>query len=382
MKTFLIVVAGMFAALVLFVVVVIVALRFFVMSKLAKLRDAFEKMGTQLAAGAVPPFAMTLKSLPEGSWNNERVAELSSGLEQRGFATAGDFLATPFPVPLKLRLLAHPALGMQAAIYEHPAAGVWLDLVTRYGDGRVVCDSSCRDHLMDSMPQKSIRFHEGADTSTVYEAHVAQTSRRPLAADSPEGTAAVVRAHLPGRDGMARLARGADRGRDRARVRAGRQPGDARNRRRNPPTMAVRVPRVSGQRPARGAARWRRSGCTRMGARRESSGVRVRWPTGADRRRTCPIDPRAFRESAGRLWTRRRRDGDEDEDRYEAEQSRRATEVADRVAAVGARRAFAEITREWQGRKGFQLYRTVDDPIPADVYLLPEYDEDVAGHLE
>jgi hypothetical protein len=75
---------------------------------------------------------------------------------------------------------------------------------------------------------------------------------------------------------------------------------------------------------------------------------------------------------------------DDDDERYEEEEARRATELADRVAAVGAREAFKELTRPWLGRQGFSLYRTVDDPIPADVYLMPEGDEGdhLAGHIE
>jgi hypothetical protein len=377
MKTFLIVVAGMFAALVLFVVVVIVALRFFVMSKLAKFRDAIEKMGAQLAAGAIPPFAMKLKPLPEGSWTNERMVELSAGLEQRGFASAGDFLATPFPVELKLRLLAHPALGMQAAIYEHPAAGVWMDLVTRYGDGRVVCDSSCRDHLMDSMPQKSIRFHEGADVATVYEAHVSQRHNAPWR-EIPLKELPQLFETIYGEEMEWRGSRGGPTAEEIGRVS---------ERDGNPATPEI-VEAIRGQ--WQSAFHEHRTHGLRE-ALRDGGGLDAREGERVSDRLVFVYDGQPV-PTVGELVESIREHfenppevnecEDEDDDRYETEESRRATEVADRVAAVGARRAFAEITREWQGRKGFRLYRAVDDPIPADAYLLPEYDEDVAGHLE
>lgn len=376
MKTFLIVVAGMFAALVLFVVVVGVLLRFFLMSKLAKFREAIEQMGQQIAAGAVPPFRLVLKPLPRGVWKTERVAELSAGLQQQGFAVAGDFQASNFPIDLKIQLLAHPELGMQAAIYEHPQAGVWVDIVTRYSDGRVVCDSSVRDHLMDSMPQKTIRFHEGADATTVCAAHLAQRPDGPWRKiplkELPDLFERIYAEELEWRG-----SRGGPTAEEIGRVS---------ERDGNVATPEI-VDAIRSQ--WQFAFHQHREEMLREGLR-DAGGLDAReWDRVSTRLAfiydgmPVPVAGESL-DSVRDAFDTDQEDDDEDyDDDYEQEQARRATELADRVAAVGTRQAFRELTREWLGRRGYTLYRTVDDPVPADVYLMPLYDEDegVAGHL-
>jgi hypothetical protein len=376
MKTFLIVVAGMFAGLVLFAVVVGVLLRFFVMSKLAKFREAIEQFGQQIAAGAIPPFRMVLKPLAPGVWNTARVTELSNGLQQQGFAVAGDFQAANFPIDVKIQLLAHAELGMQAAVYEHPQAGVWVDIVTRYSDGRVVCDSSVRDHLMDSMPQKTIRFHEGEDAATVCAAHLAQRPdgpwRRIPLKELPE-----LFERIYGEEMEWRGSRGGPTAEEIGRV--SERDGNAAT------PEIVEAIRSQWQ----FAFQQHRDETLREGLR-DSGGLDAReWDRVSDRLAFVydglPVS------SVGELVDSLRdtfetptEQDNYDDERYEEEEARRATELADRVAAVGARQAFVELTRRWLGRQGFSLYRTVDDPIPADVYLMPESDEDdnVAGLIE
>jgi hypothetical protein len=54
-------------------------------------------------------------------------------LAQLGYQPAGSFRIPELGLPVSFML--EPAEAAGAAIYEHPKAGVWLDLFTRYQDG-------------------------------------------------------------------------------------------------------------------------------------------------------------------------------------------------------------------------------------------------------
>lgn len=376
MKTFLIVIAGVFVAFVLFVVVAIVALRFFLMSKLAKFRDAIEQLTQQMGMAEIPPFAMSLKPLRGGEWANDRVAEISGDLQERGFESAGDFQATPFPADLKVRLLTNVDQGMQAAIYEHPVAGVWLEVVTRYGDGRVVCDSSCRDHLMDSMPQKTIRFHEGAGGAEVVDAHLAARPTGDWRRIAPQDLPALFEA-IYAEEMEWRGSRGGPTAEEIGRIteRDGKPATpDVVDLIRQQWQTQFHAHRITGLREA-----LRDSGTVGAG---EWERISERLLFVYDGMPVSQVGEAV--DSLRELFEENDEDAGADDDLHEEEDARRATELADKVESAGARRAFADVTRMWIGKRGFVLFRTVDDPIPADAYVQPAWDdaEDEGRHLE
>jgi hypothetical protein len=83
---------------------------------------------------AQQPDRIQLVRATPGAWqNSSAAAALADPLLRSGFDDAGTFRVQEMP-GLVVRLLANPAEGFLAAVYEHPKAGHWLDLVTRYGD--------------------------------------------------------------------------------------------------------------------------------------------------------------------------------------------------------------------------------------------------------
>ena len=64
----------------------------------------------------------------------DRVSGLASEYERHGFSDAGLY-AIPEMSGVKVQLFAHERESMYGAIYDHPVAGVWFDVVSRYADG-------------------------------------------------------------------------------------------------------------------------------------------------------------------------------------------------------------------------------------------------------
>ena len=68
-------------------------------------------------------------------WSDaERAGALSNPLLATGFEDAGTYAIDELP-NVYVRLLVNPHHSITAAIYEHPRAGQWLELTSRYVDG-------------------------------------------------------------------------------------------------------------------------------------------------------------------------------------------------------------------------------------------------------
>jgi hypothetical protein len=75
-----------------------------------------------------------------------------SSLERRGFEHAGSFDVREMK-GVKLHLLVKPAESAVAVVYEHPKAGVWADLSSRYADGTSFTITSARaGHGLEKQP--------------------------------------------------------------------------------------------------------------------------------------------------------------------------------------------------------------------------------------
>lgn len=74
-----------------------------------------------------------VRSVPSAWTDAAASAALAEPLVHCGFADAGTFSVQEMP-GLVVRLLVNPGERFLAAVYEHPRAGHWLELATRYGD--------------------------------------------------------------------------------------------------------------------------------------------------------------------------------------------------------------------------------------------------------
>jgi hypothetical protein len=101
---------------------------------------------------AAQPDAISLVPTRGEPWQQGAAAEaLVAGLLREGFRSAGVFSIPELPGVLA-QLFAHPDEKLAGAVYEHPAAGHWIDVVEHRGDGTSTTWTTARPSGLDPRP--------------------------------------------------------------------------------------------------------------------------------------------------------------------------------------------------------------------------------------
>jgi hypothetical protein len=144
--------------------------------------------GKQIGAQALAQQPDRIHLQPSGpqAWKDAGAPRAIAGaLTSRGFSDAGVFTVSEMP-GLALQLLASSRDGFYAAIYQHPQAGVWFDLVSRFEDGTSVTFSTSRPTALKPRPGHTSVNLPGLEPSAVLEKALAQRPRRVIQAVSVE----------------------------------------------------------------------------------------------------------------------------------------------------------------------------------------------------
>ena len=127
------------------------------------------RFGKQIgrAALAKQPDAIHLvKADPAGFRRAERVRALVSEYLADGFRDAGCF-DVPELKGVKLQLLVNTRESMYGTVYEHPVAGIWCDVVSRYLDGSSWTHSSARPTGLQPRPNARQKNMPGSDPAVL-----------------------------------------------------------------------------------------------------------------------------------------------------------------------------------------------------------------------
>ena len=145
------------------------------------------------------------------AWKDPAAADrLTEPLLLLGYEKAGMFTVAEMP-GVVLRLLVHMRESVLAMVYEHPVAGQWVELVTRYADGTTCAVTSCADHGLAPRPGHPVTFLPGTDPAGL---HARLLASRPQGAMLPIESAQAAQAFADGfAEAMAwRKAQGVSRG--------------------------------------------------------------------------------------------------------------------------------------------------------------------------
>ncbi|HSJ99029.1 MAG TPA: hypothetical protein VLC53_18280 [Myxococcota bacterium] len=116
------------------------------------LRFALRKYRLEIAGAiglAATPDQITLQPTGVDPWNDRAAAgRLVLAVEREGFRSAGVFAIDEMP-GLLVQLFAHPEEKLIGAVYEHPQAGHWIDVVERRTDGTSTTWSSAPESGLD-----------------------------------------------------------------------------------------------------------------------------------------------------------------------------------------------------------------------------------------
>jgi len=108
-----------------------------------------------------PDRIQLVRSAPSAWSNAPAAAALAEPLARAGFDDAGTFHVQEMP-GLLVRLLVHAREGFLAVVYEHPKAGHWLDVVTRYSDHTSITFTSHRPTGLSPRPGHPVINAPGA----------------------------------------------------------------------------------------------------------------------------------------------------------------------------------------------------------------------------
>ena len=114
------------------------------------------------------------------SWKHASTARrIVEPLVSRGFTDAGVHTIPQMP-GVVVQLLAHEKDGLYAAVYEHPQAGSWFDLISRFQDGTSVTYSTSLPTALKPRPGHPTVNLPGVEPLGVLDRVLAQRPRRTL----------------------------------------------------------------------------------------------------------------------------------------------------------------------------------------------------------
>jgi hypothetical protein len=136
------------------------------------------------------PDEIRLSAAPAHKWSNAAVVEgYAKPLLARGFTDVGTYTVDVLPVAIRFLLKA--AERIYAAIYDHPKAGIWLNLVALHEDGTSITFSTTRDRGLEKRPGHSGIHFPGASAAQLYSVALRKsptnTPRKALTPDSVIG---------------------------------------------------------------------------------------------------------------------------------------------------------------------------------------------------
>jgi hypothetical protein len=113
----------------------------------------------------------------------EKAEESARTLRAAGFEDAGTWTVPELP-GVVLQLLAHAGEGFYGVIYQHPKAGDWMDMVTRFSDGTSITFSSHTPSGLESRPGHPVQNLPGVTAGKLLEHARAARPRRAAAPHS------------------------------------------------------------------------------------------------------------------------------------------------------------------------------------------------------
>ncbi|HUY90243.1 MAG TPA: hypothetical protein VMV10_16010 [Pirellulales bacterium] len=354
MKLFLIIVGALVTAFAICVLMLVLWLRWLT-RKLGKSLGGLAGLAEKLG-GPVPPLRIELRRIETVRWQRaDEAAALVEPLRRAHFQEIGGFAMEPGEVVMQAFQL--PAENVHAIVYEHPQAGVWLDLVTRYQDGSKLTYANLADTLLDRAENNVIRYHEKAPAEELLKLFLAERPAKPMESVPPEGFAGYFeRAYAESMDWM--IARGG--------------PTEAEIRRHCEKRGQEFTPILVTAVRARWAAAIDEFYEEQLQERflAESHVNAARWEQIRDR-----VVFVHDRMAPARLENLCEQEYDEDEDDEGLYDTRPASSAL-AGGATSPREVFARWNAALNNGRRYEKIGEVSEPVAADVYLSPEEDEE------
>src|SRR5262245_364402 len=169
----------------LILLVIVAALLLIVVLIWWKVRSVFRNLkgtleGLQKSL-APTPSRLHLNRMAAPSWeDSDAIEEFTKPLPKLGFTEAGTY-QTVEDEGLGLQAWVNPSKGVTAVVYEHPQAGVWIDLVTHYEDGtRCTYANTAQGGGVEHSPGHIVERFPNMSTEEMYQKLLAERPNKPL----------------------------------------------------------------------------------------------------------------------------------------------------------------------------------------------------------
>ena len=140
------------------------------------------------ALAKVPTSAKLIQTQNPNWQNRVLIDNQTSPLKFRGFEDVGSFQVVSMPGVL-LKILFHQAMNVAAHVYEHPKAGSWTEMATRYTDGRSATISDLPDTGVAPAPWvKTSRVVRGTSTDQMFAQHTNERDKNGIKTLVPADT--------------------------------------------------------------------------------------------------------------------------------------------------------------------------------------------------
>ncbi|MCE1248751.1 MAG: hypothetical protein LWY06_19090 [Firmicutes bacterium] len=152
----------------------------YIRSRIRKFREDISKLMEENMED-LTPVEIHLVDDGQGSFSDiKRVSQLSDEFQKLGFVNSG-FYSIKEMKDIYISAMINTEKSVYAAIYEHPAVGVFCDVVADYEDGTSLTVSSMPGGgKVDSMPGNRKIYKNGANALELYEAALSNIGDKPL----------------------------------------------------------------------------------------------------------------------------------------------------------------------------------------------------------
>jgi hypothetical protein len=144
---------------------------------------------------AKQPDTIQLVACDKSYWRDEAAADRLAGV----MLAAGSLDAGTYRIPeipgVVVRLIGNPRDRISAYVYEHPRAGHWVELVTRYPDGTSFHVSTSRTAALNPRPGHPVLQLGGMDPASAWKQMLAS---RPAGTPSPVAVETMAREFVAG----------------------------------------------------------------------------------------------------------------------------------------------------------------------------------------
>jgi hypothetical protein len=158
------------------------------------LKRKLTQFANSISSALTPPLEISLRPLNPVRWADPRVEPTGAQLQAQGFRSIGAYAIKELK-GTNISAWIHPEEKVYGVVYEHPQVGVWCDVVSQYEDGTSCTHSSAPDSGLDQDPRNPNYKLPAQSPEVLLQAHLQTRPPHPTSLHASGFEADFVRAY-------------------------------------------------------------------------------------------------------------------------------------------------------------------------------------------